>query len=50
MNPQTASLKQRRALRAPGATHDHLMTHISITTGTATWGAHVTDEEYPGVT
>jgi quercetin dioxygenase-like cupin family protein len=30
-----------------GATHDHLMTHISITTGAATWGAHVTDDEYP---
>ncbi len=31
-----------------GATHDHLMTHISITEGAASWGAHVTDAEYPG--
>jgi quercetin dioxygenase-like cupin family protein len=33
-----------------GATPDHLMTHVSITTGAATWGAHVTDDEYPRVT
>ena len=26
-----------------GATHDHFMTHISITRGPATWGEHVTD-------
>jgi quercetin dioxygenase-like cupin family protein len=31
-----------------GAAHDHLMSHITITQGTATWGAHVTDDEYPG--
>ena len=29
-----------------GATHDHFMTHISITQGPATWGHHVTDTEY----
>jgi quercetin dioxygenase-like cupin family protein len=29
-----------------GATHDHFMTHLSITSGTATWGEHVTDSEY----
>ena len=26
-----------------GASHDHLMTHISITQGPATWGDHVND-------
>jgi quercetin dioxygenase-like cupin family protein len=29
-----------------GAAHEHLMTHISITLGPATWGDHVTDDEY----
>jgi quercetin dioxygenase-like cupin family protein len=29
-----------------GAGHDHFMTHISITQGPATWGDHVTDDEY----
>jgi len=29
-----------------GAAHDHPMTHISITQGPATWGNHVTDDEY----
>jgi len=29
-----------------GASHDHFMTHISITRGPATWGDHVTDDEY----
>ena len=29
-----------------GATHDHTMTHLSITDGEATWGDHVTDDEY----
>jgi len=29
-----------------GATHDHFMTHVSITRGPATWGDHVTDSEY----
>jgi quercetin dioxygenase-like cupin family protein len=29
-----------------GAAHDHVMTHLSITEGPATWGDHVTDEEY----
>ena len=29
-----------------GATHDHLMTHISITQGPANWGSHVADQEY----
>ena len=29
-----------------GATPDRLMTHISITRGAATWGDHVTDDEY----
>jgi quercetin dioxygenase-like cupin family protein len=29
-----------------GAAHDHFMTHISITQGPATWGDHVTDDEY----
>ena len=33
-----------------GATHDHFMTHISITEGAATWGAHVTDAEYHDAT
>ena len=28
-----------------GAHHEHLMTHISITPGPATWGDHVTDAE-----
>jgi quercetin dioxygenase-like cupin family protein len=31
-----------------GAAHDHLMCHISITQGPATWGDHVTDAEYRG--
>jgi quercetin dioxygenase-like cupin family protein len=31
-----------------GATHDHFMTHLSLTTGAATWGDHVTDAEYEG--
>ena len=30
-----------------GADHDHFMTHISITHGPATWGEHVTDDQYP---
>ena len=30
-----------------GADHDHSMSHISVTgDGEATWGEHVTDEEY----
>jgi len=29
-----------------GASREHLMTHISITQGPATWGDHVTDAEY----
>jgi quercetin dioxygenase-like cupin family protein len=29
-----------------GASHDHYMTHISITQGPATWGDHVSDAEY----
>ncbi len=29
-----------------GAAHDHFMTHLSLTEGAATWGAHVTDAEY----
>ncbi len=29
-----------------GAAPDHVMTHISITLGAATWGDHVTDDEY----
>jgi quercetin dioxygenase-like cupin family protein len=29
-----------------GAAQDHFMTHISITQGAATWGDHVTDDEY----
>ncbi len=31
-----------------GAAPDHLMSHISITQGPATWGEHVTDAEYRG--
>ena len=31
-----------------GAAHDHLMSHITITQGAATWGDHVTDAEYRG--
>jgi quercetin dioxygenase-like cupin family protein len=31
-----------------GAAPDHLMTHLSITQGPATWGDHVTDAEYAG--
>ena len=31
-----------------GAAHDRFMTHISITQGAATWGDHVTDDEYGG--
>ena len=30
-----------------GATPDRFMSHFSITEGDATWGAHVTDAEYP---
>jgi tRNA (cmo5U34)-methyltransferase len=33
-----------------GATPDHAMTHLSITEGDATWGEHVTDDEYFGTT
>ncbi len=29
-----------------GAAHHHFMTHLSITEGQATWGEHVTDDEY----
>ena len=29
-----------------GAAHDHAMTHLSMTTGSPTWGDHVTDDEY----
>ena len=29
-----------------GASHDHFMTHLSITQGPASWGEDVTDEEY----
>jgi quercetin dioxygenase-like cupin family protein len=29
-----------------GAAHEYFMTHISITVGPATWGDHVTDDEY----
>ena len=29
-----------------GAAGDHFMTHVSITSGPATWGDHVTDAEY----
>jgi quercetin dioxygenase-like cupin family protein len=31
-----------------GAAPDHLMTHLSITEGPATWGDHVTDAEHRG--
>jgi quercetin dioxygenase-like cupin family protein len=31
-----------------GADHEHFMTHLSITDGDATWGDHVTDDEYRG--
>jgi quercetin dioxygenase-like cupin family protein len=33
-----------------GAGDEHFMTHISITQGPATWGEHVTDDEYLGPT
>ena len=33
-----------------GAGNDHFMAHISITQGAATWGDHVTDDEYRGQT
>jgi len=29
-----------------GATPDHVMTHLSITEGDATWGEHMSDDEY----
>lgn len=29
-----------------GAAPEHLMTHLTITRGPATWGEHVTDEQY----
>ncbi len=29
-----------------GSDGEHLMTHLSITQGPATWGEHVTDGEY----
>ncbi len=31
-----------------GASHDHFMTHLSITEGDPHWGDHVTDAEYGG--
>ena len=31
-----------------GASAQHFMTHLSITDGDATWGEHVTDDEYRG--
>jgi quercetin dioxygenase-like cupin family protein len=31
-----------------GAAPDHGMTHLSLTEGTASWGEHVSDAEYPG--
>lgn len=31
-----------------GAAPDHFMTHLSMTEGEATWGAHVTDDENHG--
>jgi quercetin dioxygenase-like cupin family protein len=31
-----------------GAASDHFMTHLSMTEGDASWGDHVTDEEYGG--
>jgi quercetin dioxygenase-like cupin family protein len=31
-----------------GAAPDHWMTHLSLTEGPATWGDHITDEEYRG--
>jgi quercetin dioxygenase-like cupin family protein len=31
-----------------GAAPDHFMTHLSMTEGDATWGAHVTADEYHG--
>lgn len=33
-----------------GATADHMMTHLSLTEGPATWGDHVTDAEYSAST
>jgi quercetin dioxygenase-like cupin family protein len=33
-----------------GATPDHVMTHLSMTEGEATWGDHVSDAEYRGET
>jgi quercetin dioxygenase-like cupin family protein len=33
-----------------GGGHDHYMTHISITQGPASWGEHVTEDEYRGHT
>lgn len=29
-----------------GAAAEHFMTHLALTGGDASWGAHVTDEEY----
>jgi quercetin dioxygenase-like cupin family protein len=29
-----------------GAAPEHFMTHLSLTQGPATWGDHVTDDEY----
>jgi quercetin dioxygenase-like cupin family protein len=29
-----------------GATAQHFMTHLSLTTGAPTWGEHVTDDDY----
>ena len=31
-----------------GAAPEHVMAHLSITQGDATWGEHVTDDEYRG--
>jgi quercetin dioxygenase-like cupin family protein len=32
-----------------GAAPDHFMTHLTMTEGDASWGDHVTDAEYGGV-
>jgi quercetin dioxygenase-like cupin family protein len=31
-----------------GASPDHFMTHLSLTEGPASWGEHVSDDEYRG--
>jgi quercetin dioxygenase-like cupin family protein len=48
LHPGDVNLTPGGQVHWHGAAHDHLMTHISITLGPATWGNHLTDDEYGG--